>query len=408
MNSSRKENSEGGQKVQPRKRNILFIIDADERWMGGAYYARNMIYTLLSYPPSRQTLHVFIFVKEKHLGLVSAYHGQDNVTIIIWGQLGLAAKALKKAFNSSIGKLSGIPVFPEIQKILKRYPIDYVYPLRPKNFNVRKLHDIGIAWIPDFQHIHYPEYFSGRELAVRNRDFSRMAHQHNKLVLSSQSAYADYKRLYPDSLKEVYVVPFASMARLEIADGGHIGETIKKYVLPGKYFMVCNQFWKHKNHQLILEAIGKCVASGIKDVYVACTGKMDSYKDPEYIEGLQSYIQSRRLEEHIRFLGVIDRQDQLRLMMGCTAVIQPSLFEGWGTVVEDAKALGKDIVMSDIDVHYEQRDERCTIFPRNDAEQLADIMARLWGQAVPGEYKYSFQTGHAAEYGKRLYEILSK
>ena len=33
--------------------------------------------------------------------------------------------------------------------------------------------------------------------------------------------------------------------------------------------------------------------------------------------------------------------DQLRLMKESLGVIQPSLFEGWSTVIEDAKALNK-------------------------------------------------------------------
>ena len=58
-------------------------------------------------------------------------------------------------------------------------------------------------------------------------------------------------------------------------------------------------------------------------------------------------------------------------------VLQPSLFEGWGTVVEDAKALDKIIVMSDIKVHYEQKNTKCIIFAKDNCDELADIIDKV-------------------------------
>ena len=37
--------------------------------------------------------------------------------------------------------------------------------------------------------------------------------------------------------------------------------------------------------------------------------------------------------------------------------MQPSLCEGWGTVLEDAKVLDKAVLLSDIPVHREQKNE---------------------------------------------------
>ncbi|RIW14372.1 glycosyltransferase, partial [Algoriphagus lacus] len=36
------------------------------------------------------------------------------------------------------------------------------------------------------------------------------------------------------------------------------------------------------------------------------------------------------------------------------AVIQPSLFEGWSTVIEDAKSLNVQVICSNLPVHIEQ------------------------------------------------------
>ena len=61
-------------------------------------------------------------------------------------------------------------------------------------------------------------------------------------------------------------------------------------------------------------------------------------------------------------------------MKNAKFVIQPSLFEGWGTVVEDAKVLDKTILLSDIPVHQEQKNEKCILFDPHDPVALANLI----------------------------------
>ena len=65
-------------------------------------------------------------------------------------------------------------------------------------------------------------------------------------------------------------------------------------------------------------------------------------------------------------------------MKGARFLIQPSLFEGWGTVLEDAKVLDKTVLLSDIPVHREQMNEKCTLFEPHDADELARLIVYNW------------------------------
>ena len=58
-------------------------------------------------------------------------------------------------------------------------------------------------------------------------------------------------------------------------------------------------------------------------------------------------------------------------------LFSPSLFEGWSTVVEDAKACNKHIILSDLPVHYEQVSENCDFFERTNEQQLAMLLHKL-------------------------------
>ena len=62
------------------------------------------------------------------------------------------------------------------------------------------------------------------------------------------------------------------------------------------------------------------------------------------------------------------------LMQASTALLNPSLFEGWSTTVEEARAAGVPMLLSDLPVHREQAGELATYFDRNSAASLADAM----------------------------------
>ena len=79
--------------------------------------------------------------------------------------------------------------------------------------------------------------------------------------------------------------------------------------------------------------------------------------------------------ESFRVLGSIPDHDLLGLMRNSVAILNPSLFEGWSTSVEEAKSLGKTVLLSDIAVHREQAPDLGVYFHPQDAEDLA---CKLW------------------------------
>lgn len=61
-------------------------------------------------------------------------------------------------------------------------------------------------------------------------------------------------------------------------------------------------------------------------------------------------------------------------MRGSAAVLNASLFEGWSTTVEEAKALGVPLVLSSLRVHREQAPAGTRFF---DPESVLDMTAVL-------------------------------
>ena len=92
----------------------------------------------------------------------------------------------------------------------------------------------------------------------------------------------------------------------------------------------------------------------------------------------------RGLQSQIRLLGLLARPTQIQVMRRSAAVVQASFFEGWSALVEDSRALGKRIFVSDIPVHREQEPADAVYFNPENAEELADLIEEHWPHLEPG------------------------
>jgi glycosyltransferase involved in cell wall biosynthesis len=153
--------------------------------------------------------------------------------------------------------------------------------------------------------------------------------------------------------------------------------------LPPKFLLCPGQFWIHKNQSLVLQAIYK-LKNECDDIFVVFTGHTYDYRFPDCFDKFLQDSHLLGIRENIAILGMIPRTDQLQLMRSSIAVIQPSLFEGWSTVVEDTRALGKKIILSDLDVHVEQRHPDSLFFTRSSVGSLSAAMRDTWNSGMPG------------------------
>lgn len=352
-----------------RRRKIgLLFENFGETWTGGEYYLLNIIRSFNFLHPPYPIIYIFYanpIIKRKVLDL--QYSGRIHFV------------PLEKTRHPALQLINRIT-----RKFLRKdyhlghfYPknkVDFLFPCMSASYfipaSIKRLRKI--YWIPDFQHKHLPEFFSKEELDFRDANFSELAGLSCEIVLSSEDCKKDLKEFYPAHLASLKVISFVSvLSPFHFIDFSGIKK--KFNIKTDRYFVSPNQFWAHKNHMVILKAI-ELVRRDFNGFQIFFTGKENDYRHPNYTESLKQFVITHRLDQFVSFLGFIDRAEQLQLMNNATAIIQPSLFEGWSTVVEDAKALGRPIILSDINVHHEQCGENGYYFHPNDEYHLASLI----------------------------------
>lgn len=376
-----------------KKIRLGLIFTVDENWIGGSYYILNLISALRTLPAGKQPSITILSKRESDFEAAkqTAYqnlHYHNPYTARYNRIERIINKVSSKFLNRNI-----------IDKRISGNKIDVLFPATNEaHFDrVKK----KIYWFPDFQHLVYPDFFTKAEIDARNFVIHQIAESHHHLVLSSNAAKNDWDSQKFKKNCTVNVIPFA--VSHPVINDIEIDELLKEFKISPNYFIISNQFWVHKNHSIILKAAKALKEEGVAVEFVF-TGKEDDYRNPGYFKSIGDFINEHDLSAFIKILGLIDRTKQLKLMQYSKAVIQPSLFEGWSTVIEDAKSLGQTVIASNIAVHREQLPNSSYFFDPDDEQELIKNM-KLVSSSEKNLQNGNYQN-NIKLFGEQFYELI--
>jgi glycosyltransferase involved in cell wall biosynthesis len=266
-----------------------------------------------------------------------------------------------------------------MEGLLRGHGIDVVFsPQLPHQY--RRI--ATLAWLPDFQHIHLPEMFSGADRLSRDRAFQRCAKLATRIMVMSDVVRKDFESFAPRYAHKVRVVHPVSYVPQSIYDYD-LTSILNLYHLPEKFVYLPNQFWKHKNHEVAFKAVEILKRRGTT-VSVVCTGSPPDYRHPRHFASLFEKLARWNMRDQVIYLGLVPHDHVLVLSRQTICVLNPSLFEGWGYTVDEARSVGKQVLLSDIPAHREQNPPKATFFDPTDCDDLAGKLARIWHEARPG------------------------
>ena len=346
--------------MENKRLKLGILFNFSPKWMGGVIYVINLVKTL-NFLKDEEKPEITLFYTSELNKFLHEFN-YPYLTMVEW----TFPTVVRGNIRSWLLRKN---VFYD--ELIQKHNLDAVYPA--KNFPVKSRTGAKVvAWYADLQHKYYPEFFSRRIILHRNIRLYFMLRNADDLVVSSQAVKDDFSKFFRlrPGLK-LHVFHFTSIN--DDYEDMDFQELKEKYQVPDQYYMVSNQFHKHKNHRVLLLALARLKEKGIRK-HLAITGKFPQASDSPYLAELHKIIEENELHDQISLLGIIPRNDQINLMRYSQAVLQPSLFEGWSTVIEDAISLQVPVIASDLPVNIEQLKETGTYFRPHDAEALAEIL----------------------------------
>jgi glycosyltransferase involved in cell wall biosynthesis len=379
--------------MESQRKKIGILYHFSPKWMGGVIYILNVV-KVLSFLKDEDMPEIFLFYNPNLQRFV------DELDYPYLHKIVRPYPSVYKNFIKSF--LTQKNTF--VEGLIKEYQLNTIFPLHDYPVKTR-LNCKLISWYADLQQEHYPQFFSYFKRLERSLRIKFILKNTKDLMVSSYDVKSDFYRFFkiPNHVKfHVYhfvsiVDKFPTYTKEEIQ---------KQYDLPSSYFLISNQFHKHKNHKVVFQALSHLMAQG-KIVNLVLTGKLPEDSKSEYINELKAILKQNELEKQVTFLGVLPRDMQLSIMRHADAIVQPSLFEGWSTVIEDAISLQKPVICSNLSVNVEQLKEKGTYFSSHNYKELSEILVSKDFSAIPTPIYESYENRvkNAAE---TLYKILTE
>ena len=209
------------------------------------------------------------------------------------------------------------------EKKLIRLGCDLVYFASPteKSASLQTLNFITTVWdnchrdMPEFPEVRSFGRFQSRERFFRNQLSPSLLTLTDSKALAEMLAHrygVDRERLLP--------MDFSPAATLSLTELPSTEDVLKKYSLESGYFFYPAQFWAHKNHIRILEALVQLNLEGLRFNVVFSGGNQGSRAHVDH------FVQRNNLVHQVRFLDFVPAADMPGLYHGCLAVVMPTYF----------------------------------------------------------------------------------
>jgi glycosyltransferase involved in cell wall biosynthesis len=344
-------------------------------WIGGTIYVYNLLRALEKREGFNSRYKLTLFVSRCEIEKLDLNLKNLNFEIVFYDDTKIV-----KFFKKVLYRLFKIRAARTYQ-----YKLDMLFPVFTDwEYFCKTPLENKFFWIPDFQCFDLPNLFTEADKKRRHNEYEWIFKFARNLVLSSKSVENHMQILYPKTyFPRTYILHFSTF------NDDVLKMDWSKLEIDRPYIICPNQFWAHKNQELVLKAVDYLGVEKLPFLIVF-TGKHEDPRNPKHFQDVISpYLESSYVKNNVRLLGFIDRNIQLGLIHDSFGLIQPSKFEGWSTVIEDGMYFNKRIIASNLDVNIEQLGENATYFQTDDYIGLSQMINDLYeNRDKPVNYNY--------------------
>lgn len=230
-----------------------------------------------------------------------------------------------------------------------------------------------VCTIYDLQYKTYPEFFAAEDVSHRDQTFIEACRKATVLTAISDYSRASaitHGNLDPEFIRTIH---------LRMAQRFEPGAECDRNVLnrldltPRRYLIYPANFWKHKNHEMLLTAFGMACHEGLPgDIKLVCTGAPG-----ERQEWLVNAARTMNLGGRVLFPGYLPNAELATLIADCNSVVFPSLYEGFGLPVIEAMAAGVPVACSNTTSLPEVAADAALMFDPRVPSQIAQSIISL-------------------------------
>jgi glycosyltransferase involved in cell wall biosynthesis len=274
------------------------------------------------------------------------------------------------------------------------------------------IHDLQHRLQPEF-----PEVSAHGEWERRESLHRHVIHNATLLVADSEVGKEDILNFYErDGLQadRVKVLPFLPPTYLKADVGEEQRQRVRReYSLPERYLFYPAQFWPHKNHKRIVEALGMLKETRGMDINVVFCGSHSLEIRERAFHDVMTTATRLHVDKNIHYLGYISNNDISAVYAEAAGLVMPTFFGPTNIPVLEAWTFGCPVLSSDIRGIREQVQDAGVLVDPRSVESIASGIHRLWTEGPLCETlvrrgQQRLETYTPANFRERLIGILDE
>jgi len=230
-----------------------------------------------------------------------------------------------------------------------------------------------IIAVHDLQHrIHpeFPEVSAHGEWNRREYLFKHGSRNAAAVLAESETGKKDLLNFYDVQKDRVHILPYVPPLYVM---NQRAADVMNKYGLPERYIFYPAQFWMHKNHIRLIEAIALIKREKGFDIPVVLVGsKKNAFKKT------MKRVGELGLSKQIIYLGYVTDEDMVGLYKNAQALVMPTFFGPSNIPQLEAFLLGCPVVTSDVPGIYEQVGDAAILVDPASTQAIAAGIVAIW------------------------------
>ncbi len=318
-------------------------------------YVRHLLAALGRVDPANQYT---IFVGEHNRQLFDPiiYPNFEKVNVSL-------APAGASLLKRGLRKLKLLP--SHIAQQMQAHPPDLIhYP--GTTIDQPELKTPCVLTMHDIQQEYFPQFFSPEELAWRRATFRPSARQARRIITDAEYTRRSIIDTYGVAPEKITAIPLGVDDIFRPLSGQAVAAIRRKYGLPEQFFFYPANPWPHKNHARLFEAL-----KGLRCPLVL-SGILKANRG-----NLEALVKEAGVQEQLHILGYVPYEELPGLYNAATALVFPSLFEGFGMPTLEAMACGCPVICSDTTSLPELVGQAALSVNPLDPAQLGEAMQRV-------------------------------
>lgn len=230
---------------------------------------------------------------------------------------------------------------------------------------IGSIHDLMHRYEPEF-----PEVNSWFRFYVREQRFKSISHVCSAIFVDSEVGRQHVVQSYGVSASKVFSIPYVFPSYLSASEERVDFE--EHYKLPSQFVFYPAQFWPHKNHKRLLDAI-KLVAINCSDIALVLSG---SHK---YLyQDIRNYAEALGISERVFFMGYVPDVDMKGFYRRARALVMPTFFGPTNIPPLEAMSIGCPVLVSGIYGMFEQCGDAAIYFSPTSVDEMAEKIESVW------------------------------